>query len=340
MNDLADDLDPRSRRTAIRGETVARPARCGRLALLALLAALAAPVSLPSAKAQEIEVSGPLAGAPAVIGLRAYRDLRFQIQAHTTMTLEDEFSRSLLVGGQLMFHPVDWLGIGAWGGFAIANIDTSLTDEVAVKGQTNQVNVLSLPNPEKFPDQIGHINWIAAPQVAFIPLRGKLGIFEKLFVDADFYVHGGVAFIGLEERAAVDVAQFNTCKMAGGGALARQIACFEETQGNKDSRTAMAPTFGAGLSLYMADFVAMTIEWRALPFAWNTSGTDESGDSRGDFPDDEIDSDDQLSHFNHMMTLGFAFYFPTKPSLSYVDEEKDSSSSVSASASVSSKSKK
>jgi hypothetical protein len=340
MNDLADDFDPRSERTAIRGETVARSVRCRWLALPALMAALCAPALLlptGSAKAQEIEVSGPLAGAPAVIGLRAYRDLRFQIQAHTTMTLEDEFSRSLLVGGQLMFHVTDWLGIGAWGGFAIANIDTSLTDEVAVKGQTNQVNVLSLPNPEKFPDQIGHINWIAAPQLAFIPLRGKLGIFEKLFVDADFYVHGGIAFVGLEERAAVDVDQFNACKAEGGGALARQIGCFERTLGDKDSRTALAPTFGAGLSLYLADFVAMTIEWRALPFAWNTSGTDESGDSRGDFPDDEIDEDDQLSHFNHMMTLGFAFYFPTKPSLSYVDEDEGSSSSASASVSAKSK---
>jgi hypothetical protein len=65
----------------------------------------------------------------------------------------------------------------------------------------------------------------------------------------------------------------------------------------------------------------MTIEWRALPFAWNTSGTDESGDARGDFPDDVIDDKDHLSHFNHLMTLGFAFYLPTEPSRSHMDDE-------------------
>jgi outer membrane beta-barrel protein len=289
------------------------------IAAVALALGLCAP-ALPRAQAQDIEVSGPLAGAPAVIGLRAYRDLRFQVQLHTSMTLQDEFSRAVMVGGQLMFHPTDWLGIGAWGGFAVANIDTDLTDEVSEKGQTNEVNVLSLPNRETFEEQIGHIQWMAAPQIAFIPLRGKLGIFEKLFIDSDFYLHGGIAFIGLEERADVDGQQFDTCKNSGGGSLSAQIGCFEDTQDDKDTRSAMAPTFGVGLSLYMADFLAMTIEWRAMPFAWNTSGTDESGDARGDFPDDQIDDSDRLSHFNHMMTLGFAFYLPTRPSLTHTDE--------------------
>jgi hypothetical protein len=288
------------------------------ITLAVALSSAAAPLA-PAAHAQEIEVSGPLAGAPAVIGLRIYREMRFQVQLHSSITLQDEYSRAIMFGGQLMFHPTDWLGIGAWGGFAPVQIDTALTDEVALKGQTNEVNVLSLPNADAFPDQIGHIKWIAAPQIAFIPLRGKLGIFEKLFVDTDFYFHGGVAFVGVEERAEVNDTAFAGCKGTGSTPLSQQISCFEDTQDQMESRSAIAPTFGVGLSLYMADFLAMTIEWRALPFAWNTSGTDESGDSRGDFPDDRIDDKDQLSHFNHMMTLGFAFYLPTEPSRSHSD---------------------
>jgi hypothetical protein len=274
-----------------------------------------------TASAQEIEVKGPLAGAPAVIGLRVYREMRFQIQLHSTMTLQDEYSRSILGGGQLMFHPTDWLGIGVWGGFTLVHVDTNLTDQVKVKGQTNELNVLSLPNAGNFNKQIATINWMAAPQVAFIPLRGKLGIFEKLFVDTDFYLVGGIAFVGLKERAAVDSGQFNSCKMSGGGSLASQIGCFGQTQGSQTARSTIAPTFGAGLSLFMADFLAMTIEWRAMPFAWNTSGTDESGDSKGDFPDDKINEKDRLSHFNHMISLGFAFYLPTEPGRSHMDSK-------------------
>ena len=81
--------------------------RAKRLAITAVasLVVLCA-AALPSmANAQEIEVEGPLAGAPAVIGLRDYRRMRLQIQLHGSITLEDEYSRAIQVGGQLMFHP-------------------------------------------------------------------------------------------------------------------------------------------------------------------------------------------------------------------------------------------
>lgn len=267
-----------------------------------------------SASAQEVQVEGPLAGAPAVIGLRIYRQMRFQIQLHGTMTLQDEFSRTILPGAQLMFHPTDWLGIGVWGGFGLGHIDSALTDEVVEKGQTNSVNVLSLPNAKAFADQIGTLEWVAAPQVSFIPLRGKLGIFEKLFVDTDFYVFGGVAIAGVKERADVLFADADACRNRGD--LAAQIDCFIPSQGKRASRVAIAPTFGAGLSLYIAEYLAMTLEWRGIPFSWNTSGTDEAGNALGDYPDNQINADDQLAHFNHMFTLGFAFYLPTAPRIS------------------------
>lgn len=296
----------------------------------------AATFGAPRASAQDIEVKGPLAGAPAVIGLRNYRAMRFQIQLQSSIPLQDEYSRPIMFGGQLMFHPTDWLGIGVWGNYSAVQIDTALTDEITRKGQTNEVNVLSLPSAKNFGKQIANIKWMAAPQLTFIPLRGKLGLFEKVFVDTDLYLLGGVGFVGIEERANADA----SCKGMG-QSLGQQIQTCGETQDDRATRTAIAPTFGVGLSLYLADFVAMTIEWRALPFAWNTSGTDEAGDARGDFPDDAINDKDRLSHFNHLMTLGFAFYLPTEPSRSHMDDEDmDTSVKVSASASTSSSSKK
>jgi outer membrane beta-barrel protein len=288
------------------------------LTLTTIVAALALLGITPTAEAQEVEVEGPLAGAPAVVGLRIYRALRFQVQLQAAMTLQDEFSRTILPGGQLNFHLTDWLGIGVWGGYGIG-LDTALTDQIVSKGQTNSVNVLSLPNRKNFSQQLGRIKFVVAPQLTFIPLRGKLGLFEKLFVDTDFYLFGGVGVIGLEERKDVSSGQYDTC--TSGDSLPGAITCFQGTANStsRSSRIAIAPTFGAGLSLYLADFVAMTIEWRGLPFAWNTSGTDESGFAGGDFPDKAIDSKDYLPHFNHMMTLGFAFYFPTKPKVSTVD---------------------
>ena len=41
--------------------------------------------------------------------------------------------------------------------------------------------------------------------------------------------------------------------------------------------------------------------------------------------------------FNHMFTLGFAFYLPTEPSRSHMDEEEPSSGKAEASVKVSTK---
>jgi hypothetical protein len=282
-----------------------------------IVAALALAGGKQEVQAQDVQVQGPLAGSPAVVGLRIYRQMRLSIQLHAAMTLQDEFSRAILPGAQIMFHPTDWLGIGVWGGFAV-NIDSSLTDQVVAKGQTNQLNVLSLPNAALFSQQLGRIKWIVAPQVSFIPLRGKLGIFEKLFVDTDFYVFGGIAFVGVQERK--DVTQDIAGPCFSSTMLAQEISCFSGTVGQHTTRPIVAPTFGAGLTLYLADFLSMSIEWRALPFAWNTSGTDESGSARGDFTDGLIDSRDHLSHFNHMLTLGFGFFLPLHPKISSIEE--------------------
>jgi hypothetical protein len=259
------------------------------------------------AQAQDVTVTGPLAGAPSVMHMRVYREGRFQVKLQGAMTLQDEFSRAIILGGQLQYNLTDWLGIGVWGGFAPIHIDTALTDEIKAKGAANARNVLSLPSRKYFPNQIGQIQYIAAPQVEFTPLRGKLGLFEKLFVDTDFFVFGGVALVGVEERT--DVGK-GVCV-----ATPTSPQC-QKSQGLRANRMAIAPTFGVGLSMFMAEFVSMSIEWRAFPFAWNTSGTDEAGSAKGTFPDERINASDRLFHFNHLVSLGFSFYLPTEAGIS------------------------
>lgn len=286
-----------------------------RFSFLTVACCLALSLWTPRATAQELDVSGPLAGAPAVMRMRIYREGRFHLQPFAAMTLQDEYTRAVILGAQLTYHFTDWLGVGVWGGFAPIQLRTSLTDEVAQRGSTNERNTLSLPSRAGFPDQVAKINSIVAAQATFIPLRGKLGLFEKLFVDTDFYLFGGAAFVGLQERSNIDEVG---CQVSG---TTITQTCLD-SQGKSTKRTTVAPTFGAGLSLYIADFLAMTIEWRALPFSWNTSGTDEAGDA-GLFADGSIDEKDRLFHFNHMVALGFAVYLPFEPSISHSDDAEE-----------------
>jgi outer membrane beta-barrel protein len=279
-------------------------------------------VDASTAQAQEVQVTGPLAGAPAVRKMRIYRDGRFQIQPEFGATLVDEFVRTMFVGAQIGYHFTDWLGVHAFFDYGVP-LSTDLTDQVTTSGQRTDYNALSLPDPSRFEKQIGKMQFLTGVQATFIPLRGKLSLFQAAFVDTDFYLFGGVAFASVEERADIkggsvcSPAGFRNAREDGQGAFNDFNNACLNTQDDRVTRLAIAPTFGVGLSLYFTDYLAMTLEYRAFPFKWNTSGTDEGGlskdrkqDSSGPFPDGEIDAADRTSQFNQMFKLGFAFYLP------------------------------
>ena len=282
-------------------------------------------IESPRAAAQEVQVTGPLAGAPAVRKMRIYRDGRFSIQPEFGATLVDEFQRTMFFGAQVGYHFTDWLGVHAFFDYG-ASLDTNLTKQVQKTGQRTDYNALSLPNPANFDKQVGQLKFLTGIQATFIPLRGKLSLFQAWFVDTDFYVFGGAAFASVAERANVNTgANATTCApQTFRDARAQSDTMFnsvntacKDTQTARATRLAIAPTFGVGLSLYLTSYLAMTIEYRAFPFKWNTSGTDEGGlnkdrksDSSGPFPDGKINAADRTSQFNQMVKLGFAFYLP------------------------------
>ena len=295
------------------------------LTVLGLVVAATCGVVGSRAEAQEVQITGPLAGAPAVRHMRIYRSGRFQLQPTVGFTINDSFSRSILAGLQIGYHFADWIGLQAFFHYNVAPIDTDLTDQIKAKGQSTEFNRLSLPTNENFPKQIGKINFMAGAQATFVPLRGKLALFQAAFVDTDFYLFLGAAFVSVQERKDITGNAAKNCSSdaADGGTyrMGGQAAC-EKSQELSTSRIAIAPTFGVGLSIYFTDYVAMTLEWRAFPFKWNTSGTDEGGtgknrqsDSKGEFPDGEIDASDRTFQFNQMFGLGFAFYLPAKSKL-------------------------
>jgi outer membrane beta-barrel protein len=286
-----------------------------RLILAFGLAFLAATgfTAAPRAQAQDVQITGPLAGAPAVRRMRIYRDGRFQVQPTFSFTLNDEFVRTMLPGVQIGYHLTDWLGIQAFIDYGLVNLNTGLTDQITKNGQTTDNNRLSLPHAGNFDKQVGQLKFLTGVQATFIPLRGKLSLFQAVFVDTDFYLFGGVAFASVQERANVTT---GICKA--GSADFDTMAC-NNSQTATATRMQVAPTFGAGLSMYVTDFMGITLEYRAFPFKWNNSGTDEGGtnekrqpDKNGEFPDGKIDDADRFFHFNQMFTLGLAFYLPVR----------------------------
>ena len=182
-----------------------------------------------------------------------------------------------------------------------ADINTSLTTEIQTVNESRECDGEGAGSLEcrltdtnlgtTFEDQVASMEWVAAPQITAVPFRGKLGLFNSVFVDADLYLFAGAAFVGIQERANCE----GTCGLSNATV----------------ARTAIAPTFGLGFTFYMSRWTAVGAEYRALPFDWNTGGFDVAGRGKdGAFPDGNITEADREFKFNQMLTLNFNMYLP------------------------------
>lgn len=298
--------------------TNSRTRKAGRWLLAGLVAGFSLLGLTERADAQEILLTGPLAGAPAVRQLRLYREGRFEVAPAISFTLLDEYQRTMFVGARLNYNLTDWLALGVWGAYGAIKIDTALTDHVQDvnvarrRSSANQQATDPLGQPTidqrlvsknvgpDFHKQLGTMDWIVAPQLTAVPFRGKLALFDNVFVDSDLYFFAGPAFIGVNERKDCPRTQ-----------------CAADQAFDRATRVAIAPTFGLGFSFYVNKWNAIGFEWRGLPFSRNTAGFDTRGGGKdGNFPDDVIDSNDREFKFNQMLTLSYNLFFPTVPRIS------------------------
>lgn len=295
-----------------------------RAVVAAAAGAVAALAGESAADAQEILLTGPLAGAPAVRRLRLHREGRLELAPGVSFTLLDEYQRSIIPGLRVTYHPFDWLGFGVWGGYGFG-IPTHLAGQLqqvaiddrrcAENGSSKacrltEVN-LTRPgtNPQGDPartgrladDQLGQMTWFIAPQVTAVPFRGKIALFASLFADADIAFFAGPAFVGLRERKACGLDDERN-------AITPCSQSFSLTD-----RVAVAPTFGLQFNFYFNDFVGFGTEFRALPFSWNTAGFDNHGTGQDEaFPDQAVNGKDSEFKFNSMINVYATIALPTK----------------------------
>lgn len=264
-----------------------------------------------NAAAQEILITGPLAGAPAVRKERLYRQGRFEIAPTVAFTLLDEYRRTMFAGARIQYNFTEWLSFGVFAAYGVWNPQTDLTTQIDSNAPRNEFTYSQVNRNGSFADQTAKLNWMLNPQFQFTPFRGKLALFQKVFVDTDAYLHVGVGFVGLQERAPCGAAgqpgcaDPNSYPISGGTPLT--------------SKVEIAPTFGLGLNFYLTDFMSLGIEYRAFPFldGWNRAGFDtRGGGNNGKAPDGKIDGKDDTFAFNQMVGISLGFSLPAKPKIS------------------------
>jgi outer membrane beta-barrel protein len=291
-------------------------------------------LSESEAVAQEIVLEGPLVGQPAVRKLMLLRKGRLSVAPNIGFTLVDDFRRNIILGGKLEYNILDWLSIGVWGGYSLG-VNTSLTDEIRNKARSNRMN---LPRHNHIGAQIGKLNWITTLQINVIPFRGKLALFSKLFLAADIYLFVGGGVAGIEDRqyAADEEAELkfvNALSPAEQDPAFKGVTCYDNAPNDgmaddyamcldMESRVTFVPTFGGGITMYVNKWMSLNLEYRAVPFQINKSGTDEIGmnkkgayfrgkGSASDFPfpNHVVNDDDRLWYLNHSLQISYAFYF-------------------------------
>ncbi|HTQ48846.1 MAG TPA: outer membrane beta-barrel domain-containing protein [Polyangiaceae bacterium] len=285
-------------------------------AVLAAAAAAGVLAAAPRrAEAQEIQLTGPLKGAPAVRHQRLYREGRFELDPVFSFTLLDEYRRTILVGPRLNYNIKDWIAIGGFFYYGAISTTTDLSDQINAKAPRDALTAINMNHAggncgtaqpctaASFADQTAKMQWVGALQATFIPFRGKLAIFNKIFLDTDFYVAAGGAMVGIQERS--------NCGGSG------QKTCADPASFALQSTNKIAPTFGVGFDFFGGNWWSLNVEYRALPFSWNRSGFDSRGSgTNGNFPDGQVNGQDETFKFNMMISVGLGFFLPTKPAIS------------------------
>jgi len=281
--------------------------------LAAAVLALAAVLSVSEAAQAQVHVTGPLAGAPAVRKLRLYRQGRFELSPNVSFTLLDEYRRNIFFGLRVNYGITDWLAVGAWGGIGSSlmgfPIDTALTGAIQEVNQardcqgagqgTLECKLTEVNLSSNFPNQLASLDWMAAPQLTAVPFRGKLGLFNSVFVDADLYLFAGAAFVGIRDRA--------NC----------EGECTTQASFQTVGRMEIAPTFGLGFTFFINKWTAFGAEYRAVPFNISNAGFDVAGRGQNNaFPDGDIDGADRQFKFNQMLTISFNMYLPMQNKVS------------------------
>lgn len=140
-------------------------------------------LSLFGAAQAQAQQSTGLKDMPPIMHKLLMRGHRFELVPALGITLNDEYTRSLLLQVSAAYHISDWLGVGLEITYG-APLKTGLTEDIESQTGT-KVNR-------------SYINLLALPYVSFTPFSGKFVVFDKYLGYADLHLDlgAGMTYVG------------------------------------------------------------------------------------------------------------------------------------------------
>jgi outer membrane beta-barrel protein len=293
---------------------------------------------------------GVLEGKPVVVDRLELRKYRFQIVPTVGLSLSQPFVHKGLVGANLRFDFTDWIGLRGSFMYGVIDVESKLLKALNDGGLpvgtnspsgevTGQVGPFrptdQLDNPSAlqhdFQAGLTKLQFQASLDVAFTPFAGKLGLFSAVFTEYDIYIFGGVGFVnwarhypnarstslqltqdygamGQGIANSTDPSQANYCENPAG--TANSECLLHPVQ--PDSGFRVGGSFGAGLHLFITDWLAINPEVHDIIVGHNDAGLNATITDVPPRVQNGGNGTDRVARHNVSFNLGFAFYLPPK----------------------------
>lgn len=283
---------------------------------------------------------GVLEGEPIVRKKLQLRKFRFQLQPFIGMSLSQPFVHMGYVGAKIGVHFADWIGVRAGFGYGVLHLDSKLLkainggglpDGIAPGGMNNMGQTCPAggapcrdnadsdnPAPLKHDFRAGltRAQWQSSVDVVFTPFSGKLGLFSAIFTEYDIYLFGGLGLVGFSKqyKNAKSTSQLlnlptnpNDPMYCQGATGAQNDECLLHPV-KADVGVKVGGSFGAGLNLFLTDWVSLGFEFQDIVTRNNVAGLNTTVT---DIPP-RVDKKDRDAFHNVTFQLGATFYFPPK----------------------------
>jgi outer membrane beta-barrel protein len=284
---------------------------------------------------------GVLEGEPIVRKKLQLRKFRFQLTPFIGMSLSQPFVHMGYVGARAGVHFADWIGLRAGFGYGVVALDSKLLKAinrgglpVGIEPGATDTSVSGGPmcptepsggapcrqivdddNPapllHDFRSGLTKAQWQASVDAVFTPFSGKLGLFSAIFTEYDIYLFGGLGLVGFNQRysGAQSTAELlgidpETCIQGDG---TENDECILHPV-KSDTGVKVGGSFGAGLNLFLTDWVSLNLEFQDIVTRNNLAGLNTTV---SDIPP-KVDNGDKDVFHNVTFQLGATFYMPFK----------------------------
>lgn len=304
---------------------------------------------------------GVLEGKPVVVDRLELRKFRFQIVPAIGISLSQPFVHKGLVGAHLRFDFTDWIGIRGSFMYGVIDVENKLLkalndgglpvgindpngniDNATGEGPFRPQGELDNPSALRQDFQAGltKLQFQGSLDLAFTPFAGKLGLFSAVFTEYDIYIFGGLGFANwkrhypdarstsqqlTEDYAAMNLGIVNSTDPA------LDNYC-ENVAGEPNSECLLHPvdpdngfrvggSFGAGLHLFITDWLAINPEVHDIVVGHNDAGLNATITDVPPVVNNGGNGTDRVARHNVSFNLGFAFYLPPKAKRSRLEQK-------------------